>query len=87
MIDQVAMDEGRSISPARRFAPDNGNIPAAGSGSVLERRRDGDRIGRRIGRRIIAMRDVSILGVGSTRIGRHGETAIDDPAADAAPAS
>ena len=30
------------------------------------------------------MRDVSILGVGSTRFGRHGETAIDDLAADAA---
>ena len=30
------------------------------------------------------MREVSIVGVGSTRFGRHGETAIDDLAALAA---
>ena len=30
------------------------------------------------------MREVSIVGVGSTRFGRHGETAIDDLAASAA---
>ena len=30
------------------------------------------------------MRDISILGVGSARFGRHGETAVDDLAADVA---
>ena len=34
--------------------------------------------------RTIAMRDVSILGVGSIRFSRDGETVIGDPATDAA---
>ena len=67
MTDRIVMDEGRSISSARHSAL--GNVPAADSDSALERWRNGGRIGRRIGGRSIAMRDVSNLGAGSTRFG------------------
>ena len=69
MTDRIVMDEGRSILSSRHSVLDNGNIPAVDSDSALERRRNVGRIGRRIGGRSIAMRDVSILGAGSARFG------------------